>query len=139
MLSGAFSNILMNYLTLGLETGTWYFTGKTEMVDYSMVIPAVFFAGYRLALPKNILIEPRLGMGLSLDMISYDPGYKSTGNDTPEYSMETSVNVILRTGLTASWSPAAFYTLNAGIGYSVILEEESVHFLTFSISCARRL
>jgi len=120
LLNLSFRDIFIYDLDCGLLAGYYSFTGETDVVDKSYIIPLMLSIGYRFNFLPFLSISPRIAGGYCYNSITYDKDGKAW--DDLEYSTEGSFEPMAMAGLMFTSVLGNSFVLHLGADYGMIFE-----------------
>ncbi len=131
LLSGTRENTFFEDFEIGASIGYWQYQGvvtETARVDYSMMVPLIFTAGYRFNIADIFYIIPRIGLGGSYNYIKYqtEPELYTGYGLTMEPRTKWSIEPLVLAGVAFEYDITHRFYLMAAADMGMIIEMRGV-------------
>ncbi len=131
LISGSRANTFFEDFEVGVSLGYWQYKGvttETAVVDYSMMIPLIFSAGYRYNIADIFYIIPHIGLGGSYNYVEYqaEPELYTGYGLAMEKRSKWSIEPLVLAGVTFEFDITHRFYIMAGGDFGMIVEMNGV-------------
>ncbi len=134
VVGAVFNNIGIYNLFMGVETSFFYFKGRENNINNTMLLPLYYVLGYHVALTKRFSLEPFFCMGGSLNIVSRDAGSTNPGEKKVAFEF------MPRAGINCTFALNDFFSLRVRGTYGGLIEREGfMDFVTVDCGVSWRL
>lgn len=122
LLSGYNEDFVFRNFDAGISAGCWFFTGKSDTVDYSFMIPLMASLRYNIPVTLFFYITPSIHAGFWYNSIDYMKLNQATLQTEPV--TEDAFEPVLYAELSVNYRINERITASAGAGYGAIFETD---------------